>query len=231
MAILIVSLFSGALGTILYTAALGKINYIQFSVVPLLQQLQPVWGISAAAFLLKEKLNKKFLMWAGIGIIAAYFVTFKDLTINLDTGSGTAIAALFALLAGVVWAVSTSFSKIVLNKVSPWTTTLLRFIFAPIFAFMFILMLGQQNSVWAVTPDQWFRLLAITFSTGMVALLIYYIGLKKTPARVSAIAELTWPASAIFIDYVHFHNALSITQILGVIVLVFAMFQVSKFQK
>jgi drug/metabolite transporter (DMT)-like permease len=231
IAILLVSLFSGALGTTLYTAALGKVNYIQFSVVPLLQQLQPIWGIATASILLKEKLNKDFLKWALLAIAASYFVTFKDLTVNFTTGQGTIIAAFFALSAGIVWAVSTSFSKIVLKKTSFWTTTFLRFALAPIFAFMFILVLGQQHTIWTVTTDQWIKLLAITFSTGGVALLIYYIGLKQTPARVSAIAELTWPVSAVIIDYVHFHNALSLTQMLGAIVLIFAMTKVARFQK
>ena len=40
--IILVSLFSGALGTIFYTRALGLVQYIQFSVVVLLQQLQPI---------------------------------------------------------------------------------------------------------------------------------------------------------------------------------------------
>jgi drug/metabolite transporter (DMT)-like permease len=52
-------LFSGALGTIFYTAALGKVQYVQFSVVVLLQQLQPIWAILMASFLLKEKIEKK----------------------------------------------------------------------------------------------------------------------------------------------------------------------------
>ena len=42
LSILVVSLFSGALGTIFYTKALGMVQYIQFSVVVLLQQLQPI---------------------------------------------------------------------------------------------------------------------------------------------------------------------------------------------
>src|SRR5258708_10010553 len=83
IAITIVSLFSGALGTILYTAALGKINYTQYSVVVLLQQeLQPIWAIGTAAILLREPISKRFLGWAGVALIAAYFITFKDLRVN-----------------------------------------------------------------------------------------------------------------------------------------------------
>lgn len=231
IAIAIVSLFSGALGTILYTAALGKVNYIQYSVVVLLQQLQPIWAILASAILLRERLTKTFLVWAVIALGAAYLVTFKDLQVNLSTGNGTAIAGLFALLAGVMWGSSTAISKYVLNKVSFLTGTALRFFLAPVFALMFVFTNGQQNFLFSLTQSQWLTLLLITFSTGMVALGIYYYGLKKTPARVTTICELVWPASAVFIDYVYFHKGLSVTQIIGVAILLFAIYKISAFKK
>lgn len=231
IAITLVSLFSGALGTIFYTAALGKVNYIQFSVVVLLQQLQPIWAISAAAILLKEKITKRFLLWALLALISAYFITFKDLTLNLSTGSGTAIAGALALGAGILWGSSTAISKYVLNKVSFLTATALRFLIAPIFAILFIAGNNQIPVLFTLTQPQWISLLLITLSTGMVALAIYYFGLKKTPARVTTICELVWPASAIFIDYFYFHKGLSPTQILGVALLAFAIYNVTKFKK
>lgn len=227
IAILLVSLFSGALGTIFYTSALGKVNYIQYSVVVLLQQLQPIWAIGAAAILLKEKITSKFILWAIIALVGAYFVTFKDLSVNLSTGSGTAIAGLLALGAGLLWGTSTAISKYVLNKVSFLTATALRFMLAPIFAFGFVVYLGQTPSLSAITGSQWQSLLLIAFSTGMLALAIYYYGLKKTPARVTTILELVWPASAIAIDYFYFHQTLSLTQVLGVSVLFLAMHQIA----
>lgn len=227
IAIVIVSLFSGALGTIFYTSALGKVNYIQFSVVVLLQQLQPIWAILAASILLKEKITKKFILWAILALIAAYFITFKDLTVNTSTGAGTAIAGLLAIAAGFLWGTSTAISKYVLKKVSFLTATALRFAFAPIFAFGFVVSLGQTSSLTMLSQPQWITLLLIAFSTGMVALAIYYYGLKKTPARITTICELVWPASAIFIDYFYFHQSLSTTQILGVIVLLFAIYQIA----
>jgi len=230
--ILVVSLFSGALGTILYTAALGKVNYSQYSVVVLLQQqLQPIWAISAAAILLKEKISKSFILWAVVALLAAYLITFKDLHVNLQTGTGTIIAALFALSAGFMWGSSTAISKLVLNKVSFITATALRFYLAPIFALFLILPLGQTSALFSLQKDQILTLILITFSTGLVALLFYYYGLKKTPARVTTVCELVWPASAIFIDYFYFHKSLSITQILGVLLLLFAIYNVTKFKK
>lgn len=231
ISIIIVSLFSGALGTIFYTQALGMVQYIQFSVVVLLQQLQPVWAILAASILLKEKITKNFTKWAIIAIIAAYLITFRDLRVNITENTGTLIAATLALGAGFVWAVSTSFSKIVLNKVSYWTATSLRFWLAPVFALLFVLSQRQQNSLALINLSQWVTLLTITFSTGMVALVIYYFGLRKTPARVSTICELTWPASAIFIDYFLYKQGLTITQILGIVLLFISIYNVSKFKR
>lgn len=231
LAIGLVSLFSGALGTIFYTAALGKINYIQFSVVVLLQQLQPIWAISAAAILLKEKLTKNFIVWALVALISAYFITFKDLRVNLTTGSGTLVAGLLALSAGFLWGSSTAISKYVLNKVSFLTATALRFFLAPVFAFAFIASGNQIPALFTLTQSQWLSLFAITLSTGMVALAIYYYGLKKTPARVTTICELVWPASAIFIDYFYFQKGLSPTQILGVTILLLAIYKVTRYRK
>src|SRR5476651_1396858 len=58
-AIVGVSFLSGAVGTILYTAALGRIKFIPFSVVVLLQQLNPVFAIGASGWLLKEPLTRR----------------------------------------------------------------------------------------------------------------------------------------------------------------------------
>ncbi len=231
LAITLVSLFSGALGTIFYTSALGKVNYIQFSVVVLLQQLQPIWAILAAYFLLKEKISPKFIIWALLGLVSAYLITFKDLQINLGTGSGTLIAGLLAIAAGFMWGSSTAISKYVLNKVSFLTATALRFLLAPVFALLFVIGNHQTQYLFALNQSQWLTLLAITFSTGMVALAIYYYGLKKTPARVTTICELVWPASAVFIDYFYFHQGLSVTQIIGIGLLSISIYKVSGFKR
>lgn len=231
LSIILVSFFSGALGTIFYTAALGKVNYIQFSVVVLLQQLQPIWAISTAAILLHEQISKRFIMWSSLAIIASYFVTFRDLRINLSSGNGTVIAALLALGAGMMWAVSTSLSKITLKKVSFELATFLRFVIAPAFALVLIVLFGQMDKVVTITTKQWITLLTITFSTGMVALLIYYKGLKHTPAKISAICELIWPVSAIVIDYVYFHRPLTSIQLIAAFVVLISIIQVAKERK
>ncbi|MDP3941322.1 MAG: DMT family transporter [bacterium] len=231
IAIGLVSLFSGALGTIFYTGALGQVNFIQFSVVVLLQQLQPIWAILAARLLLKEPLRKNFLIWAGVALVAAYLITFKTLSVNLSTGQGTMIAGLLALAAGMLWGSSTAISKYVLNKVSFLTATALRFFLAPVFALMFIVSQKQTGQLFTLSMTQWGTLVLIALSTGMVALAIYYYGLKKTPARITTLYELVWPASAVFIDYFFYHNGLSVTQGIGVVLLAGALWKVTRKSK
>lgn len=229
IAITIVSLFSGALGTMFYTAALGKINYSSYSVVVLLQQqLQPIWAILTASILLKEKITKRFLLWAFVALIAAYCISFKDLRVNLATGTGTAQAALLALSAGLLWGSSTAISKFVLNKVSFMTATALRFFLAPVFALVFVIGSNQTGALVGLSSAQWGALLLITFSTGLVALALYYYGLKKTPARITTLCELVWPASAIGIDYFLYHKSLSSTQLIGIGLLLLAIYQVTR---
>lgn len=223
-----VSLLSGAVGTILYTGALTKINFIPFSVVVLLQQLQPVFAILAAAVLLKEPLTRKFFMLALIALAAAYFVSFPNLRVDLDTGSGTALAALMALGAAASWGVSTAFSKYALQGTSSLHITAARFGFTPIFALLFVLFLGQGESLTALTGSQWLYVLAITFSTGLVALAIYYFGLKRIPASRSTILELTWPISALFVGYGFLGERLSISQTIGAFVLISVIYLIAK---
>ncbi|MEK7078876.1 MAG: DMT family transporter [Patescibacteria group bacterium] len=227
----VVSLFSGALGTILYTGALIQVHFIQFSVVSLLQQLQPIWAITVAALLLKEKVSRRFIFWALLAIIGSYFVTFKNLNVNISRDGATIAAALMAISAGAMWGSSTSFSKVVLKKVSHITATFLRFIMAPLWAFIIILFLGQTTSMAQITTPQLGTLLLIALTTGMVALLIYYYGLRNTKAQVSAICELTWPVSAIIIDFVYLKNPLSVTQLIGAAVVLFSIYKVSMLKK
>jgi drug/metabolite transporter (DMT)-like permease len=229
IAIAIVALFSEALGTILFTAALQMTNFLPYSIVVVLeQQLQPIFGIVTAVILLKEKITKRFFIWAAVAIVSVYFVTFKNLGVNLHTGSQTILAAVLAVTSGIMWGSSTAISKFVLKRVKTLTATAERFSLGAVFSFLIIIPQHQTQALFHLTTTQIWTLIAITLSTGMVATAIYYYGLKRTPARVSSICELAFPTAAIFIDYFYYHHSLSLTQIFGILILVVAMFQVTK---
>lgn len=223
-----VAFLSGALGTILYTAALGRIEYIPFSVVVLLQQLNPIFAIGAAAVLLKEPLTRRFYLLSVVALIGAYATAFPDLKVNLSTGNGTLIAAIMAVGAAAAWGVSTAFSKYSLEGTSSLHITAARFGITPIFALLFVILSGSTNKLTDVTFEQFGYLVAITFSTGLVALAIYYFGLKRVAASRAAILELAWPASAVFVGWIFLHQGLTAVQVFGALLLTGSIYFIAK---
>jgi len=226
-----VTLLSSIVGTLCYTAALGQVQFIQFSVVVLLQQLQPAFVVFFAWLVLKEKIGKLFFLWFAAALIGAYFVSFPTLSVNLATGRGTLIAALLAVGAAFSWGSSTSFSRYALLRLPSLVTTGLRFGLASLLGLVLVWLMGQQTRLLFLQASQWGALLAIALSTGMVAMVIYYYGLKRTPAWVSSICELTWPVSAVLIDFLIFHKTLSLTQWIGAVVLIISIYNVTKMSK
>lgn len=227
-ALALVSLLSGVLGTLFFTTALLKVNFIPFSVVFLLQKLQPIFTIVTAWIVLGEIPGKKYLPWAALALLAGYFVTFPNGVINFVEGSAQVSAATFAFLAAVVWGSSTAFSRYVLIGHSNTLVTGLRFFLTVPLALGFVIGFGQFDSIQAVSVSQLLTLLGIALSTGMLALWIYYRGLKTTPARISAIVELAFPMTAILIDYFLYDTSLVWTQYLAAAILLYAMYNVAK---
>ncbi len=229
--VFLLSILSGLLGTLWFTIALLKVHFISFSVVFLLQKLQPIFAITTAAIFLKEKLSKKYIIWGALAIVAAYFVTFSNGYVNLATGAGTIIAALYALGAAFAWGTSTTFSKMLLGKVRAEVSTFYRFLFTIIIALPVLLIFGYGSSLGALTFTQFELFVLIAVSTGMVALVIYYKGLAKTPVHISTILELLFPFVAIVIDMVVYHNALSFSQWIAIAVLLFSIYQITKLRE
>ncbi|MBP7741005.1 DMT family transporter [Candidatus Woesebacteria bacterium] len=231
LSIVFVSLLSGLLGTLWFTTALIKTNFISFSVVFLLQKLQPIFTVITANIILKEKISKKYISWALLAFAAAYFVTFKNGIINFQTGEGTIIAALFAVAAAFAWGSSTAFSRFTLINHSNTLITGLRFFFTTLFSLVGVYLYRMEPQLLSVDTKQLSQLLIIALSTGMFALWLYYKGLKHTQAKISTILELAFPLTAIIIDVFVYKNILAPTQYLAAVVLIFAIFKISQLNK
>ncbi|OGK52884.1 hypothetical protein A2970_02095 [Candidatus Roizmanbacteria bacterium RIFCSPLOWO2_01_FULL_44_13] len=228
LAIIFVSLLSGLLGTLWFTTALLQTQFISFSVVYLLQKLQPIFAVAAGAILLKEKITRKYLVYAGLAVVSAYFVTFPTGRVNFSTGTGTLAAALFAVGAAFAWGTSTAFSRLALIKSDDRFVTAIRFILTTVMAGAAVFIFNSQSVLPTVTLSQLARFLLIAVSTGMVAILIYYHGLRKTEVKVSTILELIYPLLAVVIDMVVYKSFLTPTQIIAAIALLFYIFKISR---
>ena len=222
-----VALLGGAIGTMAITKALFYVNFVNLSVVILLQKLQPVFAISLATIFLKEKLPKEFFLWAALAIFGAYFMTFGLSAPNFSTGDKTTIAALFALLAAFSFSSSTVLSKRALRNVDYEMGTYLRFLFATIIMLFIASTTGDISSLNEITTKQIIIFLIIAFTTGGAAIFLYYYGLKRISASVASICELAFPLTAVVLEYVVHGNILSAIQWIGAAVLMISILKVS----
>ena len=222
-----VALFGGAIGTMAITKALFYVNYVNLSIVVLIQKLQPVFAVSFAALLLKEHLNKKFYLWAGTAIIGAYLMTFGLKMPVLDANDKTTIAAFFAVIATISFALSTVFSKRAIKNVDFKLATYLRFLLTSGMMLVIVLSSGIFREVSAVTSRQSIIFLIIAFTTGGPAIFLYFYGLKRISASVATICELSFPLTAIVLEYIIRGNILGPIQWIGVIILLNSIIRVT----
>jgi drug/metabolite transporter (DMT)-like permease len=106
-----------------------------------------------------------------------------------------------------------------------------RFLLAVVVAGAFLPFMGGIAPISDITSRQAWTLVAIAFSTGMVALWIYYRGLRFTEARVATILELASPLAAIVIDILWYRNFLEGSQYLAAAVLVYATWRVARLNR
>ena len=198
---IVLGIISGALGRMFYTAALGMVNDISYSVVSLLQQSQPLFAVGLAAIILKERLTKRYIGFAIIALVSAYFLTFPNYVPNFIGGNSELIAALLALAAALAWGTGTVLSKLLLGKLSYAALSVLRFIVVVPIALIINFSLKQGYPISAINPTQWFYLTVIALTSGIASFFLYYKGLQHVEVKISTFAEFAWPISAAILGY------------------------------
>jgi len=222
VSLLWISFLGGICGTYFYTKALGYVGYIDLSIVVLLQKFQPLFAVSLAAIILKEKLSKRYLVLALFAMIGGYLVTFGNNPISA-WDNNTLIAALFALLSAFCWGSSTVLGKQALIYLPYSLVTALRLVITTVTGIVIILFSDWSIIYSHISYSQWKMLLLIVFSTGTVALFIYYYGLNRLPASHTTLFELFWPLSAVVIDWIIKGEPLSFSQLIGSVILLTSM--------
>ena len=220
IAIILVALFGGALGTIAIVKALFLVNFQHLSVVILIQKLQPVFAILLASILLREKLSKHYILFGSIAIIASYILTFQFTIPSFDSANTNLYAVMFSLLAALSFGSSTVLSKVALQKLDFKTATFFRYGITSLIMLLITTVNGHIIDFPTVTPNNWLILCLIGITTGSGALFLFYYGLKKVRAIISTVCELFFPLSAILFDYLINDYVLSTVQWVAVIVMI-----------
>jgi drug/metabolite transporter (DMT)-like permease len=228
-----VSVFGGAIGTIMITQAFFDAvgGQTTFATVVLMQKLQPIFALLLASLVLREKLPKKFYFWTVVAIVASFFMAFAKTGLNIFQIDWFHNAAVLAFLAAFAFGSSTVFGKRIANHLDYKAVAALRFALTAIIMLGLTLADGNFFKVNLISHTQWGLLVLIVCTSGAASMFIYYFGLRRVSASASTILELFWPFSALVMDYVFNHNYLSWGQALAAAVLLFAFYKVSALDK
>jgi drug/metabolite transporter, DME family len=211
VALLLIGAGASAVATALFTQAFTYGD----PVTPLvLQKLQPVIAVVAAALLIGERMRRGYWMFAVPALVGAWLMAFPD---PLDAAPQALVAALLAVAAAVLWAIGTVLGRMVSVRIASRDVTVLRFaIGLPASA----VVLALQGAPVAVTPAQLGPLVLLALVPGLLALALYYVGLRSTAAARATLAELAFPVTAALIGVGLLGSELRVTQWLGLLVVV-----------
>jgi drug/metabolite transporter (DMT)-like permease len=213
VALVVIGAGASAIATALFTAAFRYGD----PVTPLvLQKLQPLVAVLAAAVLLGERFRRAYWVFAVPALAGAWLMAFPN---PLDVAARQLTAALLAVGAAVLWAIGTVLGRMVSARVASRDVTVLRFaIGLPTAA----IVLGLQGAPVGVTGGQLGPLILLALIPGLLALTLYYIGLKATAAGRATLAEMAFPVTATLIGVGFLGTSLSATQWIGLAVIVVA---------
>ena len=218
---ILIALFGGTIGTLSIVKALELSNYTPYSIVILIQKTQPIFAILLAIFLLKEKPSKNFYVVAIIALIAIYFLTFEFKSPVL-LKQNNLLAVLYSLLAAFSFGSSTVFGKKVVYKFSFLTSTFYRFFFTTIITMLFVIFSETtRNTITQYTQNKNLMGLSLFIAIfGLLAILIYYNGLKYVKATIATFCELAFPITSVVTEAIIYKRFLSPIQLVAAIVLV-----------
>jgi drug/metabolite transporter (DMT)-like permease len=222
LAFLLVGALGGALGTIAFVKAIFILiaadSLTPLSIIYLLQKLQPVFAILLAMIILRERPRRSYFALAISALAGSYLITFGFGLPDISRDSPTLLASLYALIAAFSWGAGTTLSKRAIQKVNFRVGTYLRFGVTTLIMIVALLTLGAWDAFAAITPQNWLVFLIIAFTTGGLAIFIYYWGLKRITASASTMCELMLPFTVIIIDYFR-HKPLTSVQWFGTFLL------------
>jgi DME family drug/metabolite transporter len=213
VAVLFVGAGASALATILFTQAF---TYGDPTTPLLLQKLQPVIAIFGAYLLLGERLMPRYGWYFLTALAGGWLISFSE---PLDVSVSEVAPALLALGAAALWAMGTVLGRHLTHKIPPNELTAVRFAVGLPTALIILMARSETSIIADVSLSEIWALILLALVPGLAALLIYYRGLSSTPASSATLAELAFPLTAIFVNWLRFDSAPDLSQWLGIILL------------
>jgi drug/metabolite transporter (DMT)-like permease len=199
---------ASAVATILFTDAL--IGHSDFITPVVIQKVQPLVAVGAAALLLGERPRRRFA-WFFIPALAGFWLVSFPHPGAVSANGLVVIAE--ATGAAVLWALGTVLGRFLARELEFQHVVTLRFFFGLIASAVALPVMGA--GAYSNGHDS-LLILYLALVTGLFALALYYYGLQRTPAVLSSLAELTYPAVAVMAGIYAYGQDLRWSQWVGV---------------
>ncbi len=189
LAVVAIGIGASALATTLFTVAFTISGESGDYVTPVVvQHLQPLFAIAGAVTILREKVRSRFAYFAIPAVLGVWLLAFPD---PFDVTVARAGVVFLALGAAVLWAAGTVLGRLVATELRPVELTTLRFAFGLPAAAVIVAVTGQ--SFWVPDISSTAAVVELALVPGLLAMVLYYVGLRRTAASRATLAELAYP--------------------------------------
>lgn len=225
-ALLFVAWGGSALATWLYTKAF-TLDFSQALTVVLLQKTQPIAAIFLAGLLLGERRGPLFWGWCLAAFTGAFLlIGFQHPPALHDIH---AQQAGLALGASALWGAATVAGRSLSAALSPGGLAGARFALAvPVLLCLTLAPTGTAAVPTHAAPYAALFLLLVVLLPDLAGMVLYYFGLRGTPASVATLAELCYPLTALAIGVFVQHTQLLPGQWAGLALLLAAVAGLSR---
>lgn len=204
-----IGLIGGSIPFLLFFKGLTITSAVSASFI---QKTMFIFVIILAVIFLKEKLDKKIIIAAGLLLLGNALLTKL-------TPAGFNIGDLMILLATVLWAGENTLSKYVLKKVSPTIVAFGRMFFGSLFILAFLIATGNISSIMT------FNMSAIGWIFVTSIFLFFYVwtwytGLASVKVSVATCVLSTGAVITTLLNYIFSGTGITIWQAFGIMTII-----------
>lgn len=202
----------------------ASFNYIPFSIATVAYHMQPLFLVLTGALITKERLSGSLLMWLALAFVGLFLIVELDMkeisALFSDDSSNRDYAVLLGLLLALSAALLYTVTTLVTKKVSQVPSTVVALV-QVIVGILMLLPFADFDSLPTQT-SQWLDLLILGAVLTGFMYIIMYDSFQKLPTSLIALLSFIYPITALYVDHLAFSTHISLTQILGVILILLA---------
>jgi drug/metabolite transporter (DMT)-like permease len=213
----------GGIGSALATVAFSRaFMFLNPSLVILLQKFQPLVVILLARVVLREQIKKAFIFWVIVCLAGALLISFEDIMkLNMSSKgwwdnvfAPSAIQGYILVFFSIFgWGAATVYGKKLGTE--GYTNEQImagRFILGFLCLLPFAL---KTPNLFGESVEVYGKISLMVLVSGLLAMYVFYQGLRKVSARACSLAEMFFPFMAVIVNWLFLGAALSPIQLIG----------------